>query len=62
MDKLFADVSSLYRLGQAGGASMGKKDLGPLPATAKLLLAALALTWVGIGAYVLLARLRKKKM
>ena len=62
MDKLFADVSSLYRLGQAGGASMGKKDLGPLPATAKLLLAALALTWVGIGACVLLARLRKKKM
>lgn len=62
MDKLFADVSSLYRLGQAGGASMGKKDLGPLPATAKLLLAALALTWVGIGAYVLLARLRRKKM
>ena len=61
LDKLFENVNALYRLDQGGGASAaGKKELGPLPAAAKALLAALALTWVCIGLY-LLRQLQKRK-
>lgn len=60
MEKLFADVTSLYRLDQKA-ASSGKADLGPLPATSVILLVALALTWVGILSYLLLEMWKKKK-
>lgn len=60
MEKLFADVTSLYRLDQKAAAS-GKADLGPLPATSVILLAVLALTWVGILSYLLLEIWKKKK-
>ncbi|MBD5527205.1 MAG: extracellular solute-binding protein [Lachnospiraceae bacterium] len=52
MDKLYEDVTSLYRLGSTSQTSDGKKDLGPLPFMAKLLLSGLAITWVLIGVYV----------
>lgn len=60
MEKLFADVTSLYRLDQKA-ASSGKADLGPLPATSVILLIALALTWAGILSYLLLEMWKKKK-
>jgi len=50
MDKLFADVTSLYRLDQRAAQS-GGGELGPLPMTAKLLLGALAAAWALIAAY-----------
>lgn len=53
--QLYADTQALYHLG--GGAPAGvKADLGPLPATAKALLGALAAAWACIGAYVLVRR------
>ena len=62
-DRLFENVNALYRLDQGGGASaVGKKELGPLPGAAKLLLGALAFTWVCIGAYVLWQARKRKKI
>ena len=62
--KLYEDTASLYHLDQ-GSAQMdpsgeGTGDLGPLPLTSKLLLAALAAAWVLIAGYVLCSELRKK--
>ena len=51
IDKLYDDVTSLYRLDQGASAAQGKEPLGPLPVTAVLLLAALAAAWLGIGIY-----------
>ena len=51
IDKLYDDVTSLYRLDQGASAAQGKEPLGPLPVTALLLLAALAAAWLGIGIY-----------
>lgn len=61
MDKLYKDVTSRYRLGSVMQATGAKKDLGPLPSTAKLLLAGLAVTWVLIGVYVARETLKKRK-
>lgn len=60
MEKLFADVTSLYRLDQIS-AFTGKTDLGPLPATAVILLVSLAVTWCGILLYVISQHLKKRK-
>ena len=62
-EKLFADMTSLYRLnvdGQSGLTSGSKADLGPLPSTAVALLCALAGAWVLIGLYVLSSAIKKK--
>ena len=62
LEKLFDDVTALYRLNQLSTASVaGRKDLGPLPKTSVTLLTALCAAWVLIGAYVLVTRLRAKK-
>lgn len=56
MEKLYSDVTSLYRLDQIStgqdGAAAGQKDLGPLPATSVILLSCLAGAWVLILLYV----------
>ncbi len=62
---LFDDISSLYRLDQAG--SMGNRmaadgrDLGPLPDTSVILLASLAAAWLFIIAYAVFQKIKKKK-
>ncbi len=59
--EIFDDMTSLYRLDQAGGATGGgKTDLGPLPPTAVALLVGLGIAWVLIGLYAL-AGYRKRK-
>lgn len=62
MEQLYADVTALYRLDQKDIASNGKQDLGALPGTAVLLLAALLVSWFLILLYVLgdFAKKRKK--
>ncbi len=53
MDKLFEDVTSLYRLDSAGGVNAGgKAEFGALPNTAKALLGGLGLAWLLILLYV----------
>ena len=64
LDKVFSDVTSLYRLDQldnAAGGSGGKKELGPLPGTAAALIAALAAAWVLILLYLLVGLVRRKR-
>ena len=62
-DKLFKDVSNLYHLDQievsddAGNAGGGKRDLGPLPVTSVVLLAALAIAWAGILLWMIAGRI-----
>ncbi|MBP5281199.1 MAG: extracellular solute-binding protein [Lachnospiraceae bacterium] len=46
--KLYQDMISLYRLDQIGEATEGKRDLGPLPMTAKILIGTLVAVWCGI--------------
>jgi multiple sugar transport system substrate-binding protein len=52
-DSLYSSVNSLYRLDQLNTTTVGKKELGPLPGTSKLLLCGIAAAWVLIGVYVL---------
>lgn len=52
LEKLYADTTTLFRLDQISTNADQPIEFGPLPAASKALLAVLALTWVGIGAYV----------
>lgn len=61
MERLYADVVSLYRLDQKDIATSGKLELGHLPAAAVLLLSALALSWCLILLYVLQDFVKKRK-
>ena len=64
IEKLYADMSSLYRLDQIerqNGMSSGRDDLGKLPRTAVILLVSLAGVWGLILLYVAAGFLGKKK-
>ena len=60
-EKLWADMTSLYRLDSGEAVAAGKAELGPLPATAKVLLGALVIAWVLIGAYALTQKIKKAR-
>lgn len=59
IQQLYADTSALYHLDQTSAAA-GKADLGPLPATAVALLAALGVAWAGIALWALAQALRRR--
>ncbi|MBD5473262.1 MAG: extracellular solute-binding protein [Lachnospiraceae bacterium] len=65
IDKLYNDITSLYRLDQIGTGtgqiSSGKTDLGRLPKTAVILLTSLAGAWVLILSYVVIQAVKKKR-
>ena len=58
--QLYEDTVALYHLDQTS-ATAGKADLGPLPTTAVVLLAALAVAWAGILACVILRKVRARR-
>ena len=58
---VFSDAVSAHHLDQAGRASAGKAELGPLPATAVYLLYTQAVTWTLIIAYVTVSAIKKAK-
>ncbi len=63
-EKLYADMTSLYRLNLDGGSQLasGKQaDLGPLPPTAVALLSALGATWILLALYAVRSFIRRKK-
>lgn len=55
MEKLFSDVSTLYRLDQVRSS-----EFGPLPQTAVWLLVALGGTWLILGATAVMVKIRRK--
>ncbi|MCL2125787.1 MAG: extracellular solute-binding protein [Oscillospiraceae bacterium] len=63
VEKLFGDVSKLYRLDQKGGQSLstngGGAELGALPRTAMILLMSLAAAWVCIIIYACARAIKK---
>ena len=61
IQKLYQEVISLYRLDQIGVSSEGKRDLGPLPMTAKLLLGGLLAVWGCIITASLIQFVRKRR-
>lgn len=60
LDQLFADTQQLYRLDQLETGEGGKRELGPLPRTASVLLGSLAIAWLLIGLYLLGGWLRRR--
>ena len=61
-EKLFSDITSLYRLDQTDGENVGQKeDLGPLPGEAKALLIALGAAWCGIALYAAAQKLKNRR-
>ncbi len=56
MEKLFADVTSLYHLSEHSADASSRADLGPLPFTAKVLLGVLLCAWILILFYILVHR------
>lgn len=56
MEKLFADVTSLYHLSEQSADASSRADLGPLPFTAKVLLGVLLCAWILILFYILVHR------
>ncbi len=61
MEKLFAEMTSLYRLDQIQTEGNWKMELGPMPLQSKILLSVLAVTWLGIGTFSLLRKKKKIK-
>ncbi len=65
MEKLYSDITSLYRLDQLSSQSSspasGKAELGKLPETAVILLSSLAAVWVLILLYLGRQMMKKRK-
>ncbi len=61
MDRLFAEMTALYRLDQIHAGGEGREKLGPLPGTSAALLVALAVCWGLMAAYGIIRRVREKK-
>ena len=60
VDELYDEVSALYRLDQIS-TTAGKSDFGPLPRASVVLLVVLVLCWLGMGVYVGVSYLKKRK-
>ena len=64
-EKLFSDMTSLYRLnldGSQSGTVAGKAELGKLPQTAVILLSTLVVAWALMLFYVVSAKIKSKKL
>jgi len=59
IELLFSRVTSLYKLDQIE-SGMAKRELGALPNESKLLLGSIAIVWLGIGAYLVTSRIKKR--
>ena len=61
LDQLFEEVSSLYHLEEISGDGNGERDLGPLPGTAKALLASLIVVWIFLILYFFWGKFTNKR-
>ncbi len=60
-EKLYSDVTSLYRLDQSSAMAGGAAELGELPTMSKVLIGVLVGTWCIIGIYVAVDMMKRKK-
>ena len=60
IQRLYSEVISLHRLNQFIGGS--QEELGALPSAAVALLVAFAVCWSCIGIYVIIDKVKKKKL
>ena len=61
IENLYSDMVALYHLDQTGSATSENEDLGPMPGTAKALIASLAAAWLIIIIYVIFDTIKGKK-
>ncbi len=61
-DRLFDDVSALYRLGESDALTSSKADLGPLPTESIILISALSVIWVLIGISLIFGKFSGKNV
>ena len=61
MEKLFGDVTSLYRLDQIAADGKTKIHFGALPKASVLLLGGLGAAWICLGTYYLTQAVKKRK-
>lgn len=61
VSELFSKMNSLYKLDQRGEGGIARVELGEMPTESKMLLATLAVTWLAMGAYLAVTRLRQHK-
>ena len=61
IEKLYGDVTALYRLGQLDPGSAASTELGPLPDMSVALLISLGAAWLLIGAYLLTRYIKNKR-
>ena len=62
MEKLYTDVTALYRLDQITTTGLDQSVYGKLPGTAVALLGGLGIAWVAMGGYVIFEAIKKKKI
>ena len=62
MEKLYAEMTSLYRLDQIQVDGQWKMELGPMPTESVILLSALALIWLGIGGIAIIRKIKVKNL
>ena len=65
IEKLYGDITSLYRLDQLNSQNnaqaSGKEELGALPTTSVILLSSLAAAWILILLYIVFTKIKKKR-
>jgi multiple sugar transport system substrate-binding protein len=60
-EKLYGDITALYRVDGKNAMAMGREDLGPLPTTSKVLIGTLVGIWAILGVTVLTDAVKKRK-
>ncbi len=61
IDKLFAQMNSLYKLDQIENGGIAKTELGELPTESKILIGSLCAVWIGLGVYGTVGAIKKRK-
>ena len=62
MEKLFTEMTALYRLDQISATSMDMQQFDGIPTTSAILLSCIGIAWIIMGGYVLLQHNKNKKL
>lgn len=61
IQKLYSEMTSLYKLDQVGNSSNSKPELGKLPYESMLMIIVIIFAWVCIVAYIVLEKIRRRQ-